>query len=136
MARAYTVGTAALALDVSAKWLDNVLSHFPVPGVLQERQGIPRRVSLEGMLELAVTLILIDDLKIPIRTALGVARDIAQMGGQHQTASGLSIGLDLSTIRAGLEARLAQAVEIAPLPRRGRPPKPKTTPPRKTGRLE
>ena len=50
MARAYTVGTAALALDVPTKWLDNVLSHHSVPGVVQERQGVSRKVSLEGVL--------------------------------------------------------------------------------------
>ena len=136
MARAYTVGTAALALDVPTKWLDNVLSHFQVPGVTQERQGISRRVSLEGVLQLALALRLIDDLEIPTANALRLARSISQVGGQHQTSSGISIGLDLSTIRAGLEARLAQAVEIAPVPRRGRPPRAAPMPPRKTGRLD
>jgi hypothetical protein len=136
VARAYTVGTAALALDVRTKWLDNVLSHFRVPGVLQERQGIPRKVSVDGMLQLALALRLIEDLKIPTASALRLASTISQAGGQHLTSSGISIGLDLSTIRAGLEARLAQAVEIAPVPRRGRPPAPGRIPPRKTGRLE
>jgi hypothetical protein len=135
MARAYTVGTAALALDVPTKWLDNVLSHFQVAGVLRERQGIPRKVSVEGMLQLALALGLIKDLEIPTANAIRLAGNISQTGGQHRTRSGISIGLDLSTIRAGLESRLAQAVEIAPIPRRGRPPKPKAAP-RKTGRLE
>lgn len=135
MARAYTVGTAALALDVPAKWLDNVLSHFQVPGVSQERQGISRKVSLEGVLHLALALSLIDELEIPTANALRLAGTISQAGGQHRTGSGITIGLDLSTIRAGLEARLAQAVEIAPVPRRGRPPSPNRTP-SKTGRLD
>ena len=136
MARAYTVGTAALALDVPAKWLDNVFSHFQVPGVTQERQGISRKVSLEGVLQLALALRLIDDLEIPTATALRLASTIIQTGGQHRSKSGITISLDLSTIRAGLEARLAEAVEIAPVPRRGRPPTPTRMPPRKTGRLD
>lgn len=135
MARAYTVGTAALALDVPAKWLDNVLSHFQVPGVSQERQGISRKVSLEGVLQLALALNLIDDLEIPTANALRLASTISQTGGQHRTDSGITISLDLSTIRAGLDSRLAQAVEIAPVPRRGRPPGPNQTP-SKTGRLD
>lgn len=136
MARAYTVGTAALALDVPAKWLDNVLSHFQVPGVMQKRQGISRKVSLEGVLQLALALSLIDELEIPTANALRLASTINQTGGQHRTGSGITISLDLSTIRAGLEASLAQAVEIAPVPRRGRPPRPTQMPPRKTGRLD
>jgi len=134
MARAYTVGTAALALDVPIKWLDNVLSHFQVPGVLQERQGIPRKVSLEGVLQLALALTLIDDLELPIARALHLARTVSESGGQHRTSRGINIGLDLSTIRAGLEVRLAHAVEIAPVPRRGRPRTAARV--RKTGRLE
>jgi hypothetical protein len=122
-------------LDVPAKWLDNVLSHFQVPGVTQERQGIPRKVSLEGMIQLALILRLIDDLEIPTAKALGLASTLTQTRGEHRTGSGITISLDLSTIRAGLEARLAQAVEIAPIPRRGRPAGPNRTPPRKTGRL-
>src|SRR5688500_7595569 len=108
MARAYTVGTAALALDVAAKWLDNVLSHFQVPGVTQERQGIARKVSLEGVIQLGLAVKLIDDLEIPTANALRLASTISQTGGQHRTASGITISLDLSTIRAGLETRLAQ----------------------------
>ena len=70
MARAYTVGTAALALDVPTKWLDNVLSHFDLAGVVQEHQGIARKVSLEGVLQLALALALITDLGVPTATAL------------------------------------------------------------------
>ena len=136
MARAYTVGTAALALGVTTKWLDNVLSHFQLRGVHQQRQGIPRKVSVEAVLELSVALTLVTDLEIPTASALDLASILAQNAGRHRTASGINIGVDLSTIRAGLEARLAQAVEITPLPKRGRPPKLKVPSPSKTGRLD
>jgi hypothetical protein len=123
-------------LGVTIKWLDNVLSHFQIPGVVQKRQGIPRKVSLEAILEIRLALTLITDLEIPTAPALDLAHILTQNAGQHRSVSGIDIGVDLSTIRAGLEARLAQAVEIAPLPRRGRPPKPKVQPPSKTGRLD
>jgi hypothetical protein len=80
-------------------------------------------------------LTLITDLEIPTASALRLANAISQTGGQHSTGSGISIGLDLSTIRARLETRLAEAVEMAPLPRRGRPPRPNAPPRSKTGRL-
>ncbi len=126
MARAYTVGTVALALETPAKWVDNVLSHHSVPGVTQDRQGIARRVSLEGVLQLAIGMLLIQELSITLSTALRLAAAITSQDGRYLTAGGLSLQLDLPHFKANVERRLAQAVEIAPVPRRGRPPSSKT----------
>lgn len=136
MARAYTVGTVALALGLSAKWIDNVLSHHTVRGVTQKRQGVSRKVSLEGLLQLALAIILIEDLEIPTSRAIRLADALSDSGGNLQTPTGISIALDLPVIRARLETRLAQAVEITPVPRRGRPPRAITRPSSKTGRLD
>ena len=122
MARAYTVGTVALALNVPAKWIDNVLSHHQVRGVTQRRQGVTRKVSPEGLLQLSLATILIEDLEIPTPAAIRLAASVSDAGGTLHTPSGLRIDLDLAAIRTRLESRLAQAVEIAPVPRRGRPP--------------
>jgi hypothetical protein len=136
MARAYTVGTVALALNVPGKWIDNVLSHHPVAGVTQRRQGVARKVSPEGMLQLSLAIILIEDLEIPTAPALRLAESMSDADGNLQTASGLRINIDLPAIRAALESRLAQAVEIAPVPRRGRPPQSASRAVKqKTGRL-
>ena len=136
MARAYTVGAVALALDIPAKWIDNILSHHTVRGVAQKRQGVSRKVSLEGLLQLALAISLIEDLQIPAFSALRLASTLTDTGGHHRTPAGISFDLDLAAIRAHLETRLAQAVEIAPLPRRGRPPRSTTRPSSKTGRLD
>jgi len=136
MARAYTVGTIALALDIPTKWVDNILSHYQVQGVVQKRQGVSRKVSLEGLLQLTVSLVLTQDLNIPISHALRLASDLTRTDGHHRTPAGIGIDLDLARIREDLEARLAQAVEIAPVPRRGRPPRSVVEPPSKTGRLD
>jgi hypothetical protein len=121
MARAYTVGTVALALDVPSKWLDNILSHHRVPGVVQARQGVSRKVTPEGLLQLALAVRLIGDLGIPAANALQLAGTIAASNGIYSTPSGIGVSLDLNQLRSKLETRLAQAVEIAPVPRRGRP---------------
>ena len=121
MARAYTVGTVALALNVPVKWLDNILSHHRVAGVVQKRQGVARKVSFDGLIQLALTLRLIHDLDIPTINALRFAGSLLENGGVHQSQSGIRITLDLGRLRAELESRLAQAVEIAPVPQRGRP---------------
>lgn len=130
MARAYTVGTVALALETPNKWVDNVLSHHSLAGIVQGRQGVSRRVSLEGVLQLGIAMLAIEELSIPTPDALQLAGAIIEADGHYRTPSGLTIQLELSRFRADLEARLARAVEVAPVPRRGRPPS------NKTGRLE
>lgn len=133
MARAYTVGTVALALSTPTKWVDNILSHHVLTGIVQRRQGVSRKVSLEGVLHIALGLLLIQDLGLPTPTALRLATLMIETGGQHRTPTGIRIELDLTRIRANLETSLAHAVEIAPIPRRGRPPSPPSS---KTGRLD
>ena len=130
MARAYTIATAALALGTSVKWLDNVLSHNRVSGVAQERQGISRRLTVEGLLVLALVVLLIQELGLPTLKAIGVAEDLAKNEGRYMAQQGLNIALDLPSFRIRLLERLENAVEIAPVPKRGRPPG------NKTGRLD
>lgn len=130
MPRAYTIATAALALQVSSKWLDNTLSHYPVQGVAQERQGISRRLSLESITILAIALALVNDIETPLAKALTLATALLTSGGQLALPTGTKIQLDIEQLTLALLERLEHAVEIAPLPRRGRPPQ------KATGRLE
>lgn len=131
MARAYTLGTVALTLGTSSKWLDNVLSHYAVAGVHQKHQGISRRLSMQGILILGLTQALINGLGVPTKRAIELAEKMVENHGRSEIAhTGLSISFDLEQFRAAVLARLEGAVEMAPAPRRGRPPK------NKTGRLD
>ncbi len=130
MPRAYTVATAALALGVTAKWVDNILSHNKVLGIRQERQGIARRLSIDGLTILGLTALLNSALGLPTTEAIRVAEEIAKTNGQFITRRGLTVQIDLASFQASLLERLETAVEIAPVPRRGRPPT------SKTGRLD
>jgi hypothetical protein len=131
MARAYTVATAALALGTSLKWLDNVLSHNQVPGVTQDRQGVSRRLTVDGLVVLALAVLLIQELGVPTPRAIALAEGLAKHEGRHVAREGmLNLELDLAPFRAQLLERLENAVEVAPVPRRGRPPL------NKTGRLD
>jgi hypothetical protein len=130
MSRAYTVATAALALGVPVKWVDNILSHNKVTGVRQERQGVARRLGIEGLIVLALTVVLVNELGLSTTKAISVAEGIVKSRGRYPAARGLSIELDLQAFQASLLEQLESAVEIAPIPRRGRPPK------NKTGRLD
>lgn len=130
MARAYTIATAALTIGTSVKWLDNVLSHNRVSGVAQERQGVARRLTIDGLVVLALADLLIRELGLPTSKAIAVAQLLARSEGRYTVPQGLTLALDLSRFRSELLERLERAVEIAPVPKRGRPPK------SKTGRLE
>jgi hypothetical protein len=130
MARAYTIATAALTLEMSIKWLDNTLSHISVPGVQQERQGVARRITIDGLLVLMVATLLINELGMPLAGAIRLAEILIAKGGQYSSPEGVSLQLNLKKLTASLLERLENAVETAPVPRRGRPPK------IKTGRLD
>jgi len=128
--RAYTVATAALALGMPIKWVDNVLSHNKIGGIRHERQGIARRLSIEGLLTLALTALLIHELEVSTSRAIAIAEGIIEANGRHVCSDGLSVEINLPTFQASLLERLDNAVEVAPVPRRGRPPT------NKTGRLD
>jgi hypothetical protein len=79
---------------------------------------------------LAIMVLIVRELGLPTAKAIAIAEDLAKNEGRHITSQGLILTLDLSSFRAELLARLENAVEIAPIPKRGRPPK------SKTGRLD
>lgn len=122
--RAYTVAATAVTLGVSKKWVDNVLSHHEVFGVHQARQGILRRVTPAGLLSLELALSLGHVLRVPIARALEISNDlIAANGGEVQLAESPSISLraDVEAMARALNTRLEHALEITPIPKRGRP---------------
>ena len=130
MPRAYTIATAALALGTSTKWLDNTLSHYRVEGVVQQKQGVARRITIEALLIISLTLALTEELGATVVDALEIAQKLVAADGKFASPQGLRIELDLQEFRDRLLSQLEHAVEIAPLPRRGRPPK------NTTGRLD
>jgi len=122
--RAYTVAATAVTLGVSRKWVDNVLSHHRVNGVHQARQGILRRVTPSGLLNLEIALGLGRVLGIPIARALDISNDLmAARGGEIQLSGPplITLRVDVDTMERALNARLEHALEMTPIPRRGRP---------------
>lgn len=122
--RAYTIAATAVTLGVTKKWVDNVLSHHRVNGVHQAKQGILRRVTPAGLLNLEIALGLGRALSIPIARALDISNDLlAARGGEIHFAGPPSITLrmDVDTMERTLNARLERALEMTPIPKRGRP---------------
>ena len=122
--RAYTVTATAVALGVSSKWVDNVLSHHRVPGVHQARQGIARKMTPASLLILDITLRLVRSLGVPLPLALETAQRLvdARDGGIPLSgAASIQIRADVVALTNDLNDRLERAVEMSPNPRRGRP---------------
>ena len=120
--RAYTVAATAVTLGVTRKWIDNVLSHHSVEGVLHAKQGIQRQVTPIGLLTLEVALGLGRSMNIPIGRALEISnRLIAAKGGEVAFSPTLKLRVDLESISRQLDYRLERALEMTPIPKRGRP---------------
>jgi hypothetical protein len=120
MPRAYTTATVALALGTSGKWVDNVLSHNAVSGVTQRAQGVSRRVSVSGVLELAVAQRIAESLGSPLGRALRSARELLDRG-ELGVGEDVLLSVDLVALAERVQRQLELAVEIAPVPKRGRP---------------
>ena len=120
--RAYTVATVAMALGVEAKWLDNVLSHHAVPGADRSVQGRSRRLGIRAVRVLAITRDLVRELSIDTGAAVALAAQLEGAGSDSVVRGHVGVSLDSHRLEADLASRLAYAVEVAPVPRRGRPP--------------
>ncbi len=120
--RAYSSIVVANALGVDPRWLDSVVVQHRIAGVNRERQGVSRAISPSAVITIAVAIALIEALHLPIGAALELAASLISGGGDHTPAEGMSIHVDVSAIERRISARLAEAVEAHPPPRRGRPP--------------
>jgi len=98
--------------------------------VVQEKQGVARRITIDGLLILSIAALLIDQLGVSLSRAIRMAETLANNNGLYTSPGGVDIRLDLEVLRFELLERLEHAVEVAPIPKRGRPSK------SKTGRLD
>jgi hypothetical protein len=123
MARHYHIDIAAFAADADQKWVDNLLSHFDVPGVEAARQGVARRISTHGIYHIALARIIAERAS----ASAGVAVDLAARllitdATRVSLGPGVSLVLDREAFERGVDARIAEAVESIVPARRGRPP--------------
>lgn len=120
--RAYTITATAVTLGVTRKWVDNALSHHTVEGVLHEKQGIQRQVTPIGLLTLEIALGLGRLMNVPLGRALEMANSlIAAKGGEVAFGPTLKLRADVESISRQLDYRLERALEMTPVPKRGRP---------------
>ena len=122
--RSYDVAVASLAIDAPLKWTDNLLSHYDIPDVVSAKRGISRRITPSAL----VLLALIRQLHIEFGTGVGDAVSLAtrllssENNGVLEKGH-LRLSFDRVTLERTLARRLSDALESAPTPRRGRPPR-------------
>ena len=120
--RSYDVAIASLAVDAPLKWTDNLLSQHRLPDVVSERRGVARRISYSGLVRLALIRQLHVELALGVGDAVRVADQLLDSGGTGVHESGhLRLTVDRPALERALDLRLAEVLESAPAPRRGRP---------------
>lgn len=131
--RGYSVATAALALGIEHKWLDNLLSQNTVQGVSQSRQGVQRRLAPAALYVIATIHRLNRGLQIPVARALELAHDLWRIPGAEPSGNpavvsleGVSLTVDREELRRLVDEAVVGALEIAPRTRRGRPRRKRT----------
>ena len=127
LSRLYSARVIAFALRVPLKWVDNLLSHYELPGITRSRQGVARRITDEGLLAIEGTRLLTTELGVPLAHAAEIAAAAVQSRQDAHmrflTASGVVVVFPVGDIERRLHERVVDAVEgVAPI-RRGRPPR-------------
>ena len=123
MARLYHVDIATHAAQADSKWVDNLLSHFSVPGVEGGRQGSARRISEHGIHHVALVWSLTRDLGIPIQSAVSVAGRLLSTGEVRGLGPGwVTLVFDREAFVRDVDRLVADGVESVTPVRRGRPP--------------
>ncbi len=130
MPRAYSVRLVSLTLSTPLKWLDNLLSHHDLPGVVGGRQGVERQISGEGLLAIEMSRLLTSDLGVPVSRAVALVNfALANRVANRLTCeldSGVTLAFDAERIERRLRQRMTEAVESLGHVKRGRPRLPRT----------
>jgi hypothetical protein len=121
--RSYHVEIAALAAGADQKWVDNLLSHFALPGVESAKQGVARRISQRGLEHIALVRRMASDLGLPLARAVDLAiRLLADPSGLIEVAGAIQLRVDRAAFEAELADLVADAAERSTPARRGRRP--------------
>ena len=120
--RQYSVAVASLAIDAPVKWTDNLIAHHSLPDVRSKSRGIARGISWAGLVRIALIRELHRSLGCGVREAVDLAdRLLRAPDSAVRLGRWSTIGFERREFEEELQRRLAEALETAPRPRRGRP---------------
>lgn len=122
--RSYTVAVASLVIEAPVKWTDNLISQHSLPEVVSQCRGVARRISHPALVRLALIRQLHIGLGIGVAGAVQIAASLLDPDGAAALGSGaIRLTFDHRALEGEIQARLAEVLESAPTPRRGRPPR-------------
>lgn len=120
--RLYSVAVASLALGAPLKWTDNLIAHHGIPDVRSRARGVARGVSWAGLVRIALIRELHLALGCGVRDAVALAERLLHApDGPVPVGHWTTLGFDRSALEDELRRKLAEVLESAPRPRRGRP---------------
>ena len=122
--RLYSVAVVSLAIDAPLKWTDNLIAHHVIPDVRSMARGIPRGVSWAGLVRIALIRELHQSIGCGVREAVALSDQLIRTQDHVVTVGRWSrLAFDRHALEEDLQRRLGEALESAPRPRRGRPPR-------------
>ena len=122
--RLYSVAIVSLAVQAPIKWTDNLLSQYVIPEVTRRERGVARGVSWNALVRVALIRDLHERLGCGVRDAVALAARLMEEAPLAVDEAGaLILDFDRVALERALQARLSDAIESAPRPRRGRPPR-------------
>jgi hypothetical protein len=120
--RLYSVAVASVAVKAPEKWTDNLLAHHELAGVHSRARGVARGISWPALVQVALARELHARVGCSVRDAVSFAATLlADPDGLMAPSPYLSVAFDRERFESDLHRRLADALESAPRPRRGRP---------------
>jgi hypothetical protein len=123
MARLYSVAVASLAIRAPVKWTDNLLSQHAIPDIHRMTRGVARGISWSALVRIALVRELHVRLGCAIHQSVSLATELLTSSDGSTTPGGyITLGFDRPAFERALQFRLVEALEMAPRPRRGRPP--------------
>ena len=120
--RLYSVAVASVAIEAPEKWTDNLIAHHVLAGVQSRARGVARGISWPALVHIALIRVLHTRMGCSVRDAVSFAAallaspDNLLAAGPH-----LTLAFDRERFERDLHRHLADALESAPRPRRGRP---------------
>lgn len=120
--RLYSVAVTSLAAGAPVKWTDNLIAHHSIPDVRSKSRGVARGVSWAGVMRIALIRVLHVQLGCGVREAVAVSSTmLSAPDGRITLGEHLMVTFDREALERDVQRRLADALESAPRPRRGRP---------------
>ena len=121
--RVYHIDVAQYVTRADARWVDNLISRFSLPGVEGAGRGASRRLTETAIQHIALISVLSADLGLPLTLAVPLAESLLS-GTESELAAGAWIRFTFKRAEflQHIDGLIAEGVEALTPTRRGRPP--------------